>query len=90
MGSDAEKLFPYEALLDQLRKYGKYGLVVGAMLSKAMIEDENIASDLDEMSEMMIGDAEENDDNIISEKCIAKFNKRIKDLFSDLIRLKYI
>lgn len=90
MGSDPEILFPYGALLDQLRKFGKFGLAIGAMLSNVMIADESDATDLDEVSEKMKEDVEWDENDIIPEKLTDKFNKRMRDIVSDMMRLDFI
>lgn len=90
LGSDPEKLFPYEALLDQLRKFSKFGLAIGSMMSKAMITDETEATNLDEASEKFATDVEWNTNEIIPRRWAKKYNERMKDLVYDMVRLNYI
>ncbi|XP_026462580.1 uncharacterized protein LOC113364307 [Ctenocephalides felis] len=90
LGSDPEKMFPYRALQDQLKEFGKFGILMGMTILNAMIANQEDIPDMDEVAEMMKNDpdnkkfleqAKVNDD---------KFNRRMIDIIHDMDRLGYI
>ena len=91
IGSDPEKLFPYETMQEHFRKFGRYGLILAAALLPMITTEEGNKIDLDEAA----NDVANNQDsdvfeNLISEKSRNKFNKRMRDVVIDMIRLGYV
>ncbi|XP_060534510.1 uncharacterized protein LOC132706930 [Cylas formicarius] len=52
-GCDPDQVFSYETLMQQWKKYAKYGLFVGIMVLKVMLSDE---SEVPELGDMKVGD----------------------------------
>lgn len=91
MGSDPEKLFPYEALLKQLRKFGVYSVFVGALLFPMLCAEVDSLPDFDEAAEDFTKD--DGNDNVlflISKDAKTAYNKKVTDMFIDLARHGYI
>lgn len=51
LGSDPEKMFPYEELGNQWKKYGQFGLSMMPLMLKACLSDKDEALDFAEMSD---------------------------------------
>lgn len=84
LGSDADIVFSYDALLDQLKKYGKFGFVMATLLLQMMTSEEPI--DIEQLVEDYILDKK----TPISEKSHQNFMERIMDVFVDMIQLGYV
>lgn len=91
MGSDCSKLFPYDALLEQFRKFGVYSAYVGALLIPM------ICADVDTMPDMNDADTNTSIDDLLDENVMRipdgskqAYNKHITDMFDDLVRLGYL
>lgn len=50
LGSDPEKLYPFQILMDEWKKYCKYGFSIAFMLVKAMLSSSDEALDLESMN----------------------------------------
>lgn len=51
LGSDPEKVFPYEELGNQWKKYGKFGLIMMPIILKVCLSEQDEVKDLAEMAE---------------------------------------
>lgn len=88
MGSDTEKIFSYDDLLDQLRKYGKYGLVMATI--QLHFHTTQRMDDLDKSAEE-IKNMEHIEFNTVAEiKPNDEYMKRMRDVIIDMIDLEYI
>lgn len=74
LGSDPEQVFPFSALHEQLQKFGKYALVQVSFVLPILMAEIDI-------------DLENNNS---SPDLTDTFNKRLRDIASDLYRLGYI
>lgn len=90
MGSDAEKIFPYDALLQQMRKHGKFGMTMASMLLPMLTAEEGHAVDLDALSEDMNSGKEIDKNAFISENSRDILMKRMRDVVIDMVRLEYV
>lgn len=90
MGSDPEKLFPYETLLDQFKKFGKFGMIMASMLLPMMTSQDGIAADLDEFAEQLKDGQKLDENTYISERTRHILDKRLRDVVIDMARLEYI
>lgn len=84
MGSSPQKLFPYEALLDQFRKFGIYAGLVGSVLLPIVCCDVNSIPGF----EATLGDDKPITDDMfrIPNESKATYNKRVVDMFTDMVR----
>lgn len=88
MGSDAEKLFPYEALLNQIEKFGIYTIFVGAFLFPMLYADPATIPNFDDVAEKA-GKDDSFFENIfqIPDELKPAYTKKITDLFIDMDRI---
>lgn len=77
-------------MLEQLKKFGHYGLITGIMLLRTMVADKSEALDLDEISEQMSKNKEMDESGILNGVSNEVFTCRIRELIQDMIRLNYI
>lgn len=91
MGSDPQKLFPYEALLDQLKKFGIYAIFVAALLIPMLVADVETMPDFNELAEKP--DTDETRKGYIFPIWGASkltFNKQTVDMVHDMDRFGYL
>ncbi|XP_055304442.1 uncharacterized oxidoreductase dhs-27-like [Sitodiplosis mosellana] len=88
LGSDPQKMFPYEALLEQMQKFGIYTIFVGAFLFPMLYADPATIPNFDDVAEKA-GSDESFFENIfqIPDELKMAYNNKITDLFIDLERL---
>lgn len=90
LGSDPEKLFTYDDLEGQLKKFGHFAFIWGPMITQMMMADPSDIPDLDTLSQEIVdnkGDIEfikafEGDEKVA-------YETRLQDLIGDLIDLGY-
>lgn len=90
LGSDVEKVYPYSAMLEQFRKFGKFGLYMASMLVPMLTADASAAPDLDAFSEEISSGKEMNNNIFNSEGSEERLAKRLSDVIHDMDRLGYI
>lgn len=83
MGGDTDSQFPFEALLDQFKRFGKYGIVMGSLIIPANSKDVEVL-DMDSAT-----------DNVqllmqISSKGGEIIKSRVRNAVIESIRLGYI
>lgn len=83
LGSDPEKLISFADLQNQLKKFGKYGLMIGLLTLPLVIPDAN------EIPGMEIEPENEDDDTPApySEAIQAIYHRRVNDFVADVIHL---
>lgn len=90
LGSDPQKVFSYEVMKEEFKKFGSYGIFVGSILVPLLNTDIETMPDFDfiaehaetmNVSEYMFP---------ISEEARPEFNKRIVGLFDDMAQFGYI
>lgn len=88
MGSDPQKLFPYEELLNQMQKFGIYTIFVGAFLFPMLYSDPATIPSFDEVAEKA-GKDDAFFENIfqIPDEIKQEYSEKITDLFIDMERL---
>lgn len=92
MGSDPEKLFPYEAFKAELKSSGNIGFLLVPMLIQVSLAESNAISDLDQLCEESTDANEEKKWDIIqgfSESGQLIFHKRINECIGDLVEHGY-
>lgn len=87
---DPDKLFPYDALLDQLRKFGKFGLVMSSIFLPLMCGEEGGNPDMNELAESMQDGKVLEADVFVAEDAKAKLNRRLRDVVADMVNFGYI
>lgn len=89
-GSDPDKLFTYNNLTDQFKKFGKFGLIYGLLFTQFYCCSSDEIPDLDEFSTQVEGDK---NIAIMSDMDDARkeiFSQVINDIISDLLDYGYI
>lgn len=87
MGSDPQKIFPFDALLDQFGKFAANTVFVGAFLMPLLFADVETMPDPNDVAEKEHNGEENNGLCRFTDK--TAFNKRVVDVFDDLIRNGY-
>lgn len=83
LGSDPEKLISFTDLQSQLKKNGKYGLMIGLLTLPLALPDANEIPDMD-------AEPENEDEETLtpySEATQAIYNKRVNEFLADVIQL---
>lgn len=92
MGSDPEKLFPYEALKEELKLSGIVGFLLGPMLIEISLAEAKDVTNLDEICDNLAsGDGEQKLDLIqrLSGNAQLLYKKRLNDCIGDLVKYGY-
>ncbi|XP_055298661.1 uncharacterized protein LOC129566598 [Sitodiplosis mosellana] len=91
LGSDPEKLFPEKLMQEHFRKFGKFGLVLAAILLPLLTKDSGKEVDLDGIADGIKTGQVDLDTNIfMTDSSTRRFNKRLRDVVIDMARLEYI
>lgn len=86
LGSDPEKLFPFEALQQQMRTFGKFGVSVGALMLPMLTSDLNDCAKLEEMAEQM----QSGESTEVFENTNKATQLRLRDFIVDLDDFGYL
>lgn len=97
LGSNPEKLFSYELMMEHLRKFGKFGLIMASTLLPTITTSRESSMNLDGTSSNQNSSSGELsklpksiDHPLISDSSLKRFNKRVRDIAVDMVRLEYI
>lgn len=92
LGSDPEKLFPRSALDDQLARFGRFGLLMAAMLLPIITTKKEDIPDLDGMAEKLENgvDVSSEINNFKSEGTQDIYREKMAGCCRDMVRLGYI
>lgn len=86
LGSDPEKVFPYSALEDQLRKFAKYGLTFASFFLPIFTS----GMDAQALTDDIQNENNNNNNNSNSPQISDDCKKRIRDIVADMFRLGYL
>lgn len=90
LGSDIDHLFSFDDFQGQLKKFGKFAFLIGPMMTHMMLADASDIPDLDELSENMVKtNGKVEIVNNLKEDAQREYNKRINDMFGDMIEYGY-
>lgn len=78
LGSEPEKLFPYKALVNELKECGNYAFLMAPILIQVCVVDPSDVSNLDKI-------CEEDTENDKEFDLIQGFSKRAQTLFNDRV-----
>lgn len=90
MGSDPEKLFPYDLMMEHFRKYAKFGLILANLLLPVMTNESGNGANLDQVAEQYKNGLPSRGSSFITDKTRSNFEKRLRDVVVDMLRLGYI
>lgn len=77
-------------MLEHLRKFGKFGLLIASTVLPAMIHDSDVGVNLDEVAEDIANGQEMDADALMTEATKVRFYRRMRDVIIDMARLEYI
>lgn len=86
LGSDPEKLFPWSLMMEHLRKFGKFGLIMSILILAVITRDNGDSIDLNEFGNQV----ESGRPLFVTEESLPKYEKRLRDVIVDMERLEYI
>lgn len=75
---------------EHLCKFGKYGLILAMLLLPVITAERRGDINLDQMSEDSLNGNISDRNTYVSEKSCPKFNKRLRDVVIDMVRLEYV
>lgn len=96
LGSDPEKMFPRQAFEEQLKRFGRFGLLMAIMvlpIFTSKVEDTPDMDDLAEKFKESLTSGIPMDESVISfttHKTQDAYNERMTGVFQDMYDLKYI
>lgn len=95
LGSDPDKLFPYDAFQSHLKQFGYFGLLMAIVVLPVFVAPSEEIPDMDEVSEKLANgelDAKaiEEMDQQHSKKTQGAYAKRMRDTILDQIRFGMI
>lgn len=90
LGSDPKKLYTYEDLEMQLRKFGEYALLCGPMVIQVKVANAKDVGNLDDYCELVERGEEPDLFNKFDEETEMKYSELINGLFTDLVDYGYV
>lgn len=92
LGSDPEKLFPRKALDEQLRRFGRFGLLMAVMILPVITTKGEDVPDLEEMAEKMESgiDLSAEFNNFRSKDTEEVYRQKMAGCCRDMVQLGYI
>lgn len=90
LGSNPDKLFPFNLMQEHLHKVGSFGLLMAMNVLPIITADSGNVVDIDELMDKF-KDGEEFDGNVfVSQESQKRLTKRLRDVVIDMVRLNYI
>jgi hypothetical protein len=91
LGSDGEKLYSYTDFKNQLKKFGRYGLLMAVMLIQLIVADAQDLPDMDQVAKDMANNKVDAFDmaNTVNTETEKLYTKRMNGVVRDIIRLGY-
>lgn len=90
LGSDPQKLYTFENLQSQLRRFGDYAVLFASMIIQVRVAKIEHFSDLDNFAECIDRDQNVNIIGEFDDKTQAEYAIQINDLFTDLDNYGYL
>lgn len=90
LGSDPEKLFPFDLMQQHFRKFARYGLLMATGLLPMITADSGNVVNLDNFFEDINNGKEVDSSVFVSDASRKRLNKRLRDVVVDMVRLNYI
>lgn len=89
-GSDPEKLYTFDNLQSQLRKFGDFAVLFASMIIQVRVAKDEHFSDLDDFANSIDRDQHVNVIGEYDSKTQAEYTIQINDLFTDLDNYGYL
>jgi Ecdysteroid kinase-like family len=89
LGSDAPNIYRWTDFQDQLRKFGRFGLVMAIMLVQLIVAEAQDLPDMDQVANDMANNKDIDMLQGSNEKTDRVYNKRMRGVINDIVRLGY-
>lgn len=92
LGSDPEKLFSFNDLLGELKRYGRFGLLLAPILLQIITSEASDIPDMDELAEDFANNTKTMDESMAvfsNMGTVDKYNQRVRDVVKDGLLLNY-
>lgn len=92
LGSDPEKLFSFNDLLGELKRFGRFGLVLAPILLQIITSKPDDIPDMDAFAEDMKNNTKTMDESMkafANTATLDQYNQRVRDVVKDGILLNY-
>lgn len=92
LGSDPEKLFSFNDLLGELKRFGRFGLLFAPVMLQFITSKASDIPDMDEFAEDIKNNTKTMDESIqafTSSSTLDEYNQRVRDVIKDGILLSY-
>lgn len=90
LGSDPNKLYTYENLQDQMRKYSDYALLLTPMIIAIRVAKASNVANLDDYAECLERGEDADILNQFDDETQAEFSRQINGLITDLVDYGYV
>uniref|UniRef100_A0A904A421 CHK kinase-like domain-containing protein n=1 Tax=Anopheles quadriannulatus TaxID=34691 RepID=A0A904A421_ANOQN len=95
LGGDVERQFPRSAFREQLKKFGRYGLLIAMLIMPMICTPNDELPDTNKAMEGLVKENPDGDDEVnfeygTTEKAAIRYQKRMSGCIRDMIRLGYI
>lgn len=90
LGSDPDKIFSYDLMMEHFRKYGKLALIFATVMLPVVTAEKGKELNLDVLASQCSDGGGYSMDSIMTEESKIKFHKRLRDVIVDVARLGYI
>lgn len=90
LGSDPRKLYTFENMESQMRKFGEFALLCGPMIIQLRVAAAKDVGNLDDYSELVEKGEEPDLINEFSEDTLKEYSTLINDLVTDLVNYGYV
>lgn len=78
-------------MLEHLRKFAKYGLILATVLLPVITSEIEFGLDFDEFAKgIEDGTLKTDKDEFVTERSLMNLNKRLRDVIADMVHLNYI
>lgn len=92
LGSDPEKLFSFNDLQGELKRYGRFGLLLAPVLLQIITSKASDIPDMDDFAEQMANNTKTLEESVAafsSTGTVDQYNQRVRDVVKDGILLSY-
>ncbi|XP_040152163.1 uncharacterized protein LOC120893969 [Anopheles arabiensis] len=95
LGGDVERQFPRSAFREQLKKFGRYGLLIAMLILPMICTPNDELPDTNKAMEGLVKENPDGDDEVhfeygTTEKAAIRYQKRMSGCIRDMVRLGYI
>lgn len=90
LGSDPEKLFPFELMQDHFQKFGKFGMIMAAMLLPMLTATGGHSVDIDSLCDGIKEGKDIDAEVFISDESRQRLVNRLRGVVIDMVHLGYI